>query len=219
MTRHVVWDWNGTLLDDVDHSVTALNRLLTERSLPCLDRHAYRERFGFPVKSFYVELGFDADREDFAALSATFIGHYRVAAQTASPHAEVRHVMSQLAARGIAQSVLSAMEISLLRQMLAEHDLLEHLLHVRGLSDLQATSKVALGVELMRSLRAQPDEVLFVGDTLHDLETARAMGAQCLLFTRGHQTAERLSHSGATLIDSLHQVLDYAQGAAADGLR
>jgi phosphoglycolate phosphatase len=211
MTRHVIWDWNGTLLDDVDHSLSALNALLDERKLPRIDRSAYRERFGFPVKDFYVGLGFDVEREDFGALSETFIGHYRRTAKTATTHDGVRHVMSELAGRGILQSVLSAMEINLLRQMLGEHDLLAHLSHVRGLDDQQASSKVALGVELMRTLDARPGEVLFVGDTLHDLETANAMGARCLLFARGHQTAERLAQSGAAVIQSLHEVIEFVQ--------
>lgn len=211
MTKHVIWDWNGTLLDDVEHALHAVNALLRARKLPPIDRDGYRTRFGFPVSGFYTELGFDIEREDFAALSETYINHYRQVAVSATTHTEARDVMGQLQQQGIAQSVLSAMEINMLRQMLSDHGLIDLLTHVRGLHDQQASSKVALGVELMRTLGATPNDVLFVGDTLHDLETATAMGAHCLLFACGHQTLERLSGSGATVIHSLYEVIDFVR--------
>ncbi len=208
MIRHVIWDWNGTLLDDVDHAVSALNLLLDARAMPRLDRDRYREHFGFPVRNFYEHLGFDFGREDFVTVSESFIAHYKRAAETAQVHAEVRSTMSALATAGIAQSVVSAMELTMLRGMLHSHALDQHLTHIRGLDHLHATSKVALGVELMNTLGAPASETLFVGDTLHDLETANAMGCQCLLFVHGHQTKARLAAGGAQLIDALSEVVE-----------
>jgi phosphoglycolate phosphatase len=110
------------------------------------------------------------------------------------------------------------MEFNLLSTMLREHDLHAFMRHVRGLDHLHATSKVALGVELMRTLggssQTKPSETLFVGDTLHDHETATAMGCHCLLVAHGHQTRERLLGTGARVIDSLSGVVDFvhAQG-------
>jgi phosphoglycolate phosphatase len=74
--KHVVWDWNGTLLDDVDACVDSINSLLRERAMPTIARDHYLEHFGFPVRDFYVHLGFDLDREDFDSISAAFIGRY-----------------------------------------------------------------------------------------------------------------------------------------------
>jgi phosphoglycolate phosphatase len=211
MIRHVIWDWNGTLLDDVDHCLVALNALLDERKMPRIDRTRYRERFGFPVRDFYVELGFDFASEVFEQVSERFIAGYRAAVTSASVHGEARATLLALQALGVEQSVLSAMEINLLSSMLREHDLVSFLRHVRGLDHLHATSKVALGVELMRSLDVAPHETLFVGDTLHDHETASAMGCHCLLFERGHQTSQRLRSAGVPLIDSLEHVVRFVE--------
>ncbi|HEX2677868.1 MAG TPA: HAD hydrolase-like protein [Polyangiales bacterium] len=215
MIRHVVWDWNGTLLDDVDHALDALNHLLDARAMPRLGRDAYRERFGFPVRDFYVGLGFDLEREDFAALSETFIARYDSKAGDAKIHDDVRSTMLALRERGIAQSVLSALESTRLSRMLSAHGLAEFMTHVRGLDHLEASSKVALGVELARTLTESlaPQEILFVGDTLHDLETASAMGCECLLIVRGHQTRERLAATAGDhrLIDALSEVLEFVQ--------
>jgi phosphoglycolate phosphatase len=219
MIRHVIWDWNGTLLDDVEHALIALNSLLDERAMTRVDRSAYREQFGFPVQDFYVQLGFDFSRERFVQVSELFIERYKAAARTATVHARAHATLTALQAHGVQQSVLSAMEINLLSSMLSEHGLTGYLQHVRGLDHLHATSKVALGVELMRhileSSRVTPSETLFVGDTIHDHETAAAMGCHCLLYVDGHQTPERLRVTGSRVIHSLDEVVSFVVGHGA----
>jgi phosphoglycolate phosphatase len=207
--RHVIWDFNGTLLDDVDCCVATLNTMLAERSLPALSRQQYLERFGFPVQDFYVALGFDFEREDFAEVSRCYIERYgeRVGA-SASPHAEAQSAISGVRAAAIAQSVLSAMERSLLERLLRRFDLDRHMAAVRGLDHHGASSKIDLGLELQRELGAAPDELLLVGDTLHDAEAAAAIGCRCLLYSRGHQSRKRLERAGVPLCDSLTTVAD-----------
>lgn len=216
MIRHVVWDWNGTLLDDVEHAMVALNGLLDERGITRIDRAHYREHFGFPVRDFYVRLGFDFSSDVFETVSERFIANYRAAAREAVTHPGALETVVELQRLGVAQSVLSALEITLLSAMLQTYGLTPYLTHVRGLSDLHAASKVALGIELMRVLSQdlEPHQVLFVGDTLHDYETAAAMGCEVLLFSGGHQTPERLQRSGARLIHSLSEVVDFVRRSA-----
>jgi hypothetical protein len=76
--RHVIWDFNGTLLDDMHCCIGALSTLLAERELPALTIERYREEFGFPVEAFYASLGFDFSREDFDVVTRTFIDRYLV---------------------------------------------------------------------------------------------------------------------------------------------
>ena len=61
--RTIIWDWNGTLLDDVDISIAATNMLLEERGLPLLDKKRYQEVFDFPVKDYYARIGFGLKRK------------------------------------------------------------------------------------------------------------------------------------------------------------
>jgi phosphoglycolate phosphatase len=95
-----------------------------------------------------------------------------------------------------------------LHRMLNEHAIFSHLEHVRGLDHIHATSKVELGTALLATLGCDPAHVLFVGDTLHDHETASAMGCHCLLFTRGHQHPARFSGIGVDVIDQLRDIHD-----------
>ena len=72
----VIWDWNGTLLDDLHLSLRIINLLLKRRSLPELSRDRYREVFTFPVKDYYREIGFDFDREPFEIPAREYIDIY-----------------------------------------------------------------------------------------------------------------------------------------------
>lgn len=206
MIKHVVWDWNGTLLDDVDGCVATINTLLRDRGMHEIGRDHYRERFGFPVRNFYIELGFDMEREDFDRVSATFIARYRERSHTMALHGGAQETLASLRARGVRQHVVSAMEERMLHEMLAHHSIAPHLHHVRGLNHVNATSKVELGVALVAELGCNSDEILFIGDTLHDHETANAMGCRCALFVGGHQTATRLERARVDLIESLADV-------------
>jgi phosphoglycolate phosphatase len=203
VVTHVVWDWNGTLLDDVTACLDALNSLLVERRLPALDRASYRARFGFPVRDFYSGLGFDFVAEDFLALSREFLARYRARLAPTGLQRGALETMADLGARGLGQVVLSAMEVGLLGTMLAEYRVRPHLADFFGLPDEQSSSKTARGVEMMRELALHPAQVVIVGDTLHDVETARAIGCRCVLFSGGHQSRDRFPHDEVTVIDDL----------------
>lgn len=212
--RHVIWDFNGTLLDDVDHCVETLNSVLEDHAIAPVSRGAYRERFRFPVQAFYTDLGLALDEEDFEALSITYIERYERGVGKLAPPRDAIEVMMAVARRGIGQSVLSAMEQALLDRMLRALGLRDYLQAVRGLDHFRATSKVELGAALVAELGVPAGEMLLVGDTLHDHETARAIGCRCILYAHGHQTPERLRATGAEVVESLSEVVRRLDAAA-----
>jgi phosphoglycolate phosphatase len=206
MVRTVIWDWNGTLLDDVDCCVSTLNALRLRRRMATLDREEYRRRFGFPVRAFYEEIGFDFVAEDFAALSRDFIAEYRSRAAEMQVAPGARETLQRLGDRGIRHIVVSAMEARLLADMLDGHGLKPLLASHHGRPDHSAGSKVQLGADAVRQLALDPAAVVVVGDTLHDHELAQAIGCRAVLYAGGHQTRERLSVAGAPVIDRLSQL-------------
>ena len=209
MIRHLIWDWNGTLLDDVDCCVDTLNTLLAERGLAAMDRDAYRAGFGFPVRSFYEGLGFDFAREDFARLSVDFIARYRARLGAVQLHGEAHEVLARMAERVDRQLVVSAMERNLLARMLRDYGVTEHLEGSHGIDDMNASSKVEVGLAAVGALGFPADEFLLIGDTLHDHELASAIGCACVLFARGHQNRTRLETSGRPVIEHLEELTAY----------
>ena len=75
---HCIWDFNGTVLDDIDAGVGAVNALLAQRGLPVLEnREAYRRVFGFPVRAYYEKLGFDFSREPYEVVAPLWVAEYQ----------------------------------------------------------------------------------------------------------------------------------------------
>ena len=86
----ILWDWNGTLLDDVELCVDALNRLLARFGYPQrYDREQYRAIFGFPVQDYYARAGFDFARHSFDELARSFMEDYIPASAACPPLAAV----------------------------------------------------------------------------------------------------------------------------------
>lgn len=196
----VIWDWNGTLLDDVRAGADAVNSLLTERGLPPLTLDRYRETFVFPVSGFYRSAGIEPDQEDWAAMAEEY--HRRF---LASPHLRLRPeapgVIGDWLARGVRQCVLSALEQSRLTEALAAAGLSRCFEHAIGSDNLYGTGKTALAGMLSTLAGMRPeDDVLMIGDTLHDAEVAAEMGWRCILVAQGHQARARLAQAGVPVV-------------------
>lgn len=203
--RRLVWDWNGTLLDDAWLSVEVMSQLRQSRGLAPLERGQYQELFGFPLQDYCVRLGFAP--EDFAALSAEFSLAYEARRLECGLQPRARQVLAAAQAAGVPQAVLSAYQQPLLRQIVDHYGLGGYFAAVAGLDNPYAEGKAARGGRLLAELAWEAAEVLLVGDTDHDLEVARALGAGCVLFPSGHQHARRLRGRGAALVEDLDQVL------------
>jgi phosphoglycolate phosphatase len=204
--RHIVWDWNGTLLADAPACVAALNRMLARRGMPAVDEEQYRREFGFPVQDYYRKLGFDFEREDWDENAREFHENYAECSRTAPLRPGALGALERLHALGMPMSVLSASEIGLLRHALAQRDVLRFFDRVKGLSDLYASSKLNVGRDLLADLALPPDAVLLVGDTTHDYEVARELACRCVLVTGGHQAGDRLAGCGCRVLTEVTQV-------------
>ena len=208
--RYVIWDWNGTLLDDLSLCVDVINDMLRKRRMPTVTREEYLAVFTFPVRRYYQALGFDFARESFEVLSHEFIAGYEAGRRGCALHPEVRTTLERIAATDRRQALLSASAQDSLRDAVRAFELDSFFDQVAGLDNIYAHSKVELGRGLVASLPCAPSEAVLVGDTLHDAEVALAMGTACVLVAHGHQSRARLHQQGATpVVDSLRELADF----------
>lgn len=207
--RYVVWDWNGTLLDDLSCAIEVTNQLLAEFTLPQLTGvDAYHQVFRFPVSQYYADLGFDVSPGgNFEVASRRFLQLYLHAARSCRLHAGAVQTMAALHEVGIAQVVISASEQGNLDTQLAQYELDQWLEAALGLGDIYAASKQAIAQNWLKQVGVEPSEVLFVGDSEHDYEIAAALGARCALYSGGHQSRRHLESLPAPIIDNLTEVL------------
>lgn len=207
--RHIIWDWNGTLLDDVQACVAAINILLIQRNLPAISQEQYLNIFDFPVKNYYTKLGFDFIKDDWDEVAADYHNAYEVA----SRHSPLRHgavpALTSLKTRGVSMSILSACELKILKRMINERHITGYFEHIYGLDNIHATSKVELGHTLFNNTGLDKQETLLIGDTTHDVEVARAMGIPCLLMSGGHQAIRKLKSLKCPMVCDFPGVLDF----------
>lgn len=198
--RHVIWDWNGTILDDVDYAVTTINWQLARHNLPTLSYAEYRACFDFPIRDYYDRLGFDYTRTSFESLCHDYIEKYMAGYRQCRPFPAVLEVLQQTRLLCEHQSILSASEQSTLDEMVA-HFAIGHLFdHVHGISDRFAASKLDSGRALIKASHVSLADTILVGDTLHDCEVAQALGIDIVLVDHGHHPRARLEMTEARVI-------------------
>lgn len=206
-TKLVLWDWNGTLLDDVELCVDALNRLLAQYHYP--QRYtveAYREIFGFPIRDYYTRAGFDFSRDPFETLAESYMSLYIPASAACPLVSGAVPALQALQSAGVRQTILSASQLPTLEQQVTARHIRPYFDTLLGLGDIYAASKVALGQRFLADAALDPGAAVMVGDSLHDYEVAQALGVRCVLYAGGHQPAKTLRATGAPVCHSLTEV-------------
>jgi phosphoglycolate phosphatase len=206
--QHIIWDWNGTLLDDMSLNLAIVNDMLRDRGLAALTVERYREVFTFPIRDYYENIGFDFSRESYEQLSLRFVATYRSRWHEIKLFPQARRILEQIQASGKTQSVLSAHQHDTLSEFVGTFSINHLFQHLIGLENTYAHSKVDQGRGLLAMLPHPEFEVVLVGDTLHDAEVAEAMGVNCVLVGHGHQSKERLQQCGVPVVDALSALLD-----------
>ncbi len=201
--KHIIWDWNGTLFNDIELCTNIMNQLLNEAKLPQISIKKYRDVFTFPVIDYYKILGHNVEKENWEKISHQFINEYEINKYQFNIYPDAKKVLSKIKDLGISQSILSAYKQETLDELVAHFNLSKYFVRLIGLDNIYASSKLKNGLQWMKELGFTKGEVLLVGDTLHDCEVAKAIGADSVLLSLGHQSREKLNRCGIPIIDSL----------------
>lgn len=210
---HVLWDFNGTILDDVEASIASANALLERHGLPPVASvEAYRSLFGFPVIDYYRRLGFDFERDSYADLAVEWVAYYLKYSALSGLYPDVVEGLERVGRAGLSQLVLSATERGMLERQILDQGIRSYFDGLLGMENIHAYSKeeIALGWR-----DKNPDaRIVLIGDTDHDADVARAIGADCVLLSCGHQSAERLAACRPLAVaDSITEALEIVLGA------
>ena len=196
---HLIWDFNGTILDDVAYDVAVTNRLLERHGLPKLkSADTYRAIFCFPVIDYYQKLGFDFSKTPFPVLADEWMDDYNGGKENAPLYEGVVALLRAVRDCGIPQILLSATKKEMLSEQLEAFGIAGLFDEIIGAGDHHAYGKSDLAKEWKKR---NPEAVpLMIGDTDHDAESAAAMGGDILLLTCGHQARETLEKVGPLAI-------------------
>jgi len=207
--KHIIWDWNGTLFSDVEICHEIMNNLLSARNLKTISLEDYRNIFTFPVKEYYRIAGHDISDENWEILSHDFINQYEANKSRCNLYPKAEDVLQHIQSKKIQQSVLSAYSQHTLEEMIAQYNLQKYFVKLIGLDNIYAESKLNNGIKWMKELGHKKGEVLLIGDTEHDFDVAKGIGADCLLIAAGHQAKSKLIQLTEKVFDSIDELLEY----------
>jgi len=204
--KAIIWDWNGTLLNDIVICVDCMNILLQRRKLPVLSIERYREIFTFPVMEYYKLAGFDFSNEPFETPAIEFIELYQENLHKAGLFPDVINTLKIFKNENYRQTILSAMEHESLIRSLKDNKILDFFDEISGIDNHYAHSKLEIGKDLVTRIGLPARDLLLIGDSLHDLEVAEELGVDCLLIANGHQSKKRLLEKSPFVLDNLNEL-------------
>ncbi len=197
---HIIFDWNGTLLSDVEIVWQILSQSLHKHNLPPISVEEFRDRFSFPIKDFYKSLGMKD--EHYASFHHNYLHSYEARYKEAELFAGTLDLVDALKSKGKTLSVLSAAEQGHLHEAVSHFEIMPHMEHVYGLANTAAIGKTERGHDLLKELQGCKDKTVIVGDTLYDADVGKALGIQVLLVADGHQSYRQLAESGCRILPS-----------------
>lgn len=207
----ILWDWNGTLLNDVIYAMGVRNRVFPRFGLQTVDTlERYQEQFTFPIRLYYGRAG--VTDENFVAVAHAWMDEYVRGFQEVPLFADATAALDAFAMAGCRQAVLSASQLTMLREQLAHTGILQRFDAVLGLTHIYATSKEDVGRDYLAGAGVEPERCVMLGDTLHDAEVAGALGCRCVLIARGHQSRAALLTAGSPVCDSLAEAVETVLG-------
>jgi phosphoglycolate phosphatase len=197
---HIIFDWNGTLLSDVQLVLDILNNNLSNHNLPTLSVDEFRDCFSFPIREFYIRLGMK--EELFEAYQKRYHQHYDTHYKGTELYPGTLELIKQLHQEEKTLSVLSAAEEGHLLEAVDHFGILPYMKHVYGLSNRKAEGKQQRGLELLDRAAVAKEKTVLVGDTLYDADVAKFLNIDVILIADGHQSYQQLSKSGCLILPS-----------------
>ena len=207
MIRTIVWDFNGTVLDDRGASTAAVNHMMARRGLGAITEEWYAANLIMPLEAFYESVGFDMRVERIERLSEEFQQECAKVERPIFP--EVRLALEQLRQKGYRQLLFSSLHQSILEKQAKERGISKYFEKIMGRSDRLLGSKEEASKAYLLQEEIPPETVLFVGDLTTDWEMAEYVGSPCVLIPKGHQGRERLSLTNATILKDASELLDF----------
>ena len=206
----IIWDFNGTIINDLPLSIESINTVLKMRSLPVISsKEAYRQSFGFPIIDYYEKLGMDFEKEPYKIPADEWVALYNEGIENIPLTDNIITVLKNISEIGIPQMILSASETQMLTKQIHKYNIDEYFDIVLGCDNVYGGGKISIAKKWATETDISLAKALYIGDTDHDFETAQALGCSCILYSGGHMDKKRLEKTGAIVIDRMIDILQY----------
>ena len=206
--RMIVWDYNGTILDDTEICLEIENRMLRERGLPNpVAFEDYRRNFGFPVINYYYRIGYTFETETYEEVSDEFNLLYEQEFPRMKLAEGFLPFIDDACAKGYEHVIVSASRQDKLERQCEALGISSYFTELIGIDDHLAGSKIDKALAWQQRTGYDPKDMIYIGDTVHDLETAAALGiTNYWLIACGHQAEEVLRRETDRVVTSFKDI-------------
>lgn len=207
MIKNIIFDFNGTILDDLDLTLDIEDKMLKKHGLKPVDKDFYLHNFAFPVKDYYELIGYDFEKTPYSELAIEFVDEYyaREAKETFL-FKDTKDVMLKLKSEGYNLYVLSASKQDYLEKQLKRLEIYDVFDGVIGDNNVHANGKINYGNKYLDDHNINRTSSVMVGDTVHDFEVAKALKLKPILFTSGHNSADLFKNLEAKQVSSYEEL-------------
>ncbi|MEU7114417.1 HAD family hydrolase [Streptomyces sp. NPDC046182] len=211
--KHLVWDWNGTLLDDIEAVIGATNAAFAELGLEPITLARYRDLYTVPVPKFYERLmGRLPTEAEWALMDGAFHRHYWQRAEACVLTAGAAELLAARQESGFTQSLLSLAPHAELVPLVRRHGIEPRFVRVDGRIGSSTEGKSSHMVRHLEALVGVPAErVVVIGDAADDARAAAHVGARAVLYTGGSHSRASLAAVGVPVVDSLAEAVAVAE--------
>lgn len=208
--RHIVWDWNGTLLDDNDAVVSAVNTVCAAFGRAHISLAQWRVLFGRPLLHCYERLlQRSLTEEDWTRIEVLYHDAYRALLHTSRLAHGVPNALRNWGKNGKTQSLLSMWFHDELVPMVTELELHALFARIDGLrAEVGGGAKAAHLERHLAEQQLDPADVVLIGDVVDDAHAAEHVGAGCVLLTTGVMARPALETTGYPVVDSIPEALE-----------
>lgn len=205
--KTIVWDWNGTLLNDVDINIAIINRMLSFFDIQTITKDYYRSIFSFPIYDFYKKLGFKVDKIPFLyeELIENYNEMYRKELFCSSLFTNSECLLQYIDKFDVQNIVLSGQNQKDLDEQIDHFGIRKYFDFVKGSKQKDASDKEEQLSNIMQCQNLSPQDILIIGDTIYDWKIAASHGSPCVLLTHGHQSEKVLSQTHAKIFSDFSQ--------------
>jgi phosphoglycolate phosphatase len=216
--KHIVFDWNSTLLDDVHALHIATNRLLESEGVKPVTMEFFQDHYDIPFRRLYHNLGLGDDgvRRLIDRQNLDFHDHYETLAATTSLRQGANEILNHATQQGVKSYILSNHLVEPIRTQLRRLQVDHHFSEVLAYENRGKQFRDMTKGEKLRQYRAAegwPDhQAIIIGDSVEEIEIAREQNMKSVAITGGCVSEQRLRAANPDyVVHDLHQLMPILQ--------
>jgi phosphoglycolate phosphatase len=204
--KNIIWDWNGTLLDDIQVCSDLVNSGLEKIGRPRYCLQQQREMYAIPIIKYYESFG--VTPEEYRNIAGDFLDKHKSLLPSISLRSKIIDALTYAKSNNIKQYVLSSHLQDHIEEGLALKEIKHYFDAVYGLPQgSSGLPKSEIGRKLIVQHEIIPNETVLFGDSVHDYEVAQEIGVDCVLVAGGHQCDKKLRATGARVVEDTSQII------------